>query len=72
MFVLVAIFLWHGYCYLKKYLVMILQAVLITSNGAWKLGGFGFATSTNQPVSDIANVQTFHYAVSIVYYLYRT
>lgn len=51
---------------------MILQAVLITSNGAWKLGGFGFATSTNQPVSDIANVQTFHYSVSIVYYLYGT
>ncbi|KAJ4713856.1 ARM repeat kinase family protein [Melia azedarach] len=36
------------------------ENVLITSNGAWKLGGFGFAISTDQPMSDS---QAFHYAV---------
>ncbi|CAI9754270.1 unnamed protein product [Fraxinus pennsylvanica] len=38
------------------------EAVLITSNGAWKLGGFGFAISTDQSSNDSANVQSFHYA----------
>lgn len=42
----------------------LLQTVLITSNGAWKLGGFGFAITTDQASSDSANVQSFHYAVS--------
>jgi hypothetical protein len=41
-----------------------LQNVLITSSGAWKLGGFGFAISTDQTSGDMANVQAFHYAVS--------
>ncbi|CAA3019573.1 SCY1 2 [Olea europaea subsp. europaea] len=38
------------------------EAVLITSNGAWKLGGFGFAISTDQSSNDSANVPSFHYA----------
>ncbi|KAL2497530.1 Protein kinase family protein with ARM repeat domain [Abeliophyllum distichum] len=38
------------------------EAVLITSNGAWKLGDFGFAISTDQSSNDSANVQSFHYA----------
>lgn len=38
------------------------ENVLITSNGAWKLGGFGFALSTDQAISDSSNVQAFHYA----------
>ncbi|XP_059449975.1 SCY1-like protein 2 A [Corylus avellana] len=38
------------------------ENVLITSSGAWKLGGFGFAISTDQISGDMANVQTFHYA----------
>lgn len=38
------------------------ETVLITSNGAWKLGGFGFAITTDQASSDSANVQSFHYA----------
>ncbi|CAI9757785.1 unnamed protein product [Fraxinus pennsylvanica] len=38
------------------------EAVLITSNGAWKLGSFGFAISTNQSSNDSAHVQSFHYA----------
>ncbi|KAJ0024168.1 hypothetical protein Pint_07044 [Pistacia integerrima] len=36
--------------------------VLITSSGAWKLGGFGFAITTDQASSDSSNVQAFHYA----------
>lgn len=48
---------------------LMVQTVLITSNGAWKLGGFGFSISTNQPPGDLANVPAFHYAVSISYYL---
>lgn len=42
----------------------LLQNILITSNGAWKLGGFGFAISTDQAISDSSNVLAFHYAVS--------
>ncbi|KAL3503926.1 hypothetical protein ACH5RR_033767 [Cinchona calisaya] len=38
------------------------ETILITSNGAWKLGGFGFAIPTDQSSSDSANVQAFHYA----------
>lgn len=38
------------------------ENVLITSSGAWKLGGFGFAISTDQTSGDMANVQAFHYA----------
>lgn len=38
------------------------EAVLITSNGAWKLGGFGFAISADQSSDDSAGVQAFHYA----------
>ncbi|XP_073137215.1 SCY1-like protein 2 A [Henckelia pumila] len=38
------------------------ESVLITSNGAWKLGGFGFAISTDQSSNDSANSQAFHYA----------
>ncbi|KAG8378548.1 hypothetical protein BUALT_Bualt08G0148400 [Buddleja alternifolia] len=38
------------------------ETVLITSNGAWKLGGFGFAISTDQSSNDSASMQAFHYA----------
>ncbi|EOY17147.1 Kinase family protein with ARM repeat domain isoform 2 [Theobroma cacao] len=38
------------------------ENILITSSGAWKLGGFGFAISTDQASNDLANVQAFHYA----------
>ncbi|XP_044511979.1 SCY1-like protein 2 [Mangifera indica] len=38
------------------------ENVLITSSGAWKLAGFGFAISTDQVGSDLSNVQAFHYA----------
>ncbi|OMO51547.1 hypothetical protein CCACVL1_29723 [Corchorus capsularis] len=38
------------------------ENILITSNGAWKLGGFSFAITTDQASSDLANVQAFHYA----------
>ncbi|EXC32462.1 SCY1-like protein 2 [Morus notabilis] len=38
------------------------ENVLITSSGAWKLAGFGFAVSTDQATSDTANLQPFHYA----------
>ncbi|KAG8487248.1 hypothetical protein CXB51_020579 [Gossypium anomalum] len=37
------------------------ENVLITSSGAWKFGGFGFATSTDKASGDCANVQAFHY-----------
>ncbi|MBA0729971.1 hypothetical protein Golax_025969 [Gossypium laxum] len=40
------------------------ENVLITSSGAWKFGGFGFATSTDKASGDCANVQAFHYGVS--------
>ncbi|KAK5832386.1 SCY1-like protein 2 B isoform X1 [Gossypium arboreum] len=36
------------------------ENVLITSSGAWKLGGFGFAISTDQASSD--SVKAFHYS----------
>lgn len=42
-----------------------LQNILITANGAWKLGGFGFAISTEQASGDFASVPAFHYAVSV-------
>ncbi|KAG4201381.1 hypothetical protein ERO13_A05G275400v2 [Gossypium hirsutum] len=38
------------------------ENVLITSHGAWKLGGFGFAISKDQASSDLTNVQAFHYS----------
>ncbi|CAI9117163.1 OLC1v1018509C1 [Oldenlandia corymbosa var. corymbosa] len=38
------------------------EAILITSNGAWKLGGFGFTIPTDQSTTDSSNVQAFHYA----------
>lgn len=38
------------------------ESILITSNGAWKLSGFGFAITTDQAISDSANMQSFHYA----------
>ncbi|KAE8715328.1 white-brown-complex ABC transporter family [Hibiscus syriacus] len=38
------------------------ENVLITSSGAWKLGGFGFAISTDQASSDLAIVKAFHYS----------
>nr|DAD21189.1 TPA_asm: hypothetical protein HUJ06_022652 [Nelumbo nucifera] len=38
------------------------ETVFITSSGAWKLGGFGFAVSADQTSGDVINVQTFHYA----------
>ncbi|XP_057972943.1 SCY1-like protein 2 A [Malania oleifera] len=38
------------------------ENVLITSSGAWKLAGFGFAISADQTSGDLANVQAFHYA----------
>lgn len=37
------------------------ESVLITANGAWKLGGFGFAITADQAASG-SNVQAFHYA----------
>ncbi|KAJ4829044.1 hypothetical protein Tsubulata_031702 [Turnera subulata] len=37
------------------------ENVLITSSGAWKLGGFGFTISTDQ-ASDLSSSQSFHYA----------
>lgn len=44
--------------------VYYLQNVLITSSGAWKLGGFGFAVAVDSNTGDMSNVQAFHYAVS--------
>ncbi|XP_027098466.1 uncharacterized protein [Coffea arabica] len=41
-----------------------LSTILITSNGACKLGAFGF-TPTGHSSSDSANVQAFHYAYII-------
>lgn len=38
------------------------ENVLITSNGAWKLAGFGFAIPADQTSSDMATMQAFHYA----------
>ncbi|KAK6937961.1 Protein kinase domain [Dillenia turbinata] len=36
--------------------------VLITSRGAWKLGGFGFAVSADRTSGDAAHMHAFHYA----------
>ncbi|XP_058095623.1 SCY1-like protein 2 B [Magnolia sinica] len=38
------------------------ETVYITSSGAWKLGGFGFAISAGQATSDLNTVQPFHYS----------
>ncbi|KAF7824946.1 SCY1-like protein 2 [Senna tora] len=38
------------------------ENILITTSGAWKLGGFGFAISAAQASGDSANMQPFHYA----------
>ncbi|KAM7511485.1 hypothetical protein LguiB_010360 [Lonicera macranthoides] len=38
------------------------ETVLITSNGAWKLCGFGFAVSADPSSTDLPNAQAFHYA----------
>lgn len=46
-----------------------LQNVLITSSGAWKLAGFGFATSADSSTGEMANVQAFHYAVREIFKL---
>lgn len=45
-------------------IVPLLQSILITSNGAWKLGGFGFAIPADQSSNDSGGMQAFHYAVS--------
>ncbi|XP_047325757.1 SCY1-like protein 2 A isoform X2 [Impatiens glandulifera] len=37
------------------------ESILITANGAWKLGGFGFAISADK-AADLNNAQIFHYA----------
>ena len=50
--------------FISYHVVYILQNVLITSSGAWKLAGFGFAISTDNTTGDTANSQAFHYAVS--------
>ncbi|GAB2271119.1 SCY1-like protein 2 A [Dionaea muscipula] len=38
------------------------RSILITASGSWKLGCFGFATSTDQASGDVAIAQAFHYA----------
>lgn len=38
------------------------ENVLITSSGAWKLGGFGFAISSDQASGDSSSLQPFHYS----------
>lgn len=43
---------------------LLYQAVFITSSGAWKLGGFGFAIPADQNSGDSSSIQSFHYAVS--------
>ncbi|KAG9446597.1 hypothetical protein H6P81_012725 [Aristolochia fimbriata] len=37
------------------------ETVFITSSGAWKLGGFGFAIPTDQASGDSSAMQHFHY-----------
>ncbi|ERN13896.1 SCY1-like protein 2 [Amborella trichopoda] len=37
------------------------EAVFITSNGAWKLGAFGFTIPADQNPGDLSTVQPFHY-----------
>ena len=46
-----------------EYKFYALQNVFITLSGAWKLGGFGFAISSQNP-GDSSNLHAFHYAVS--------
>ncbi|KAK9748953.1 hypothetical protein RND81_02G092400 [Saponaria officinalis] len=38
------------------------ESILITASGAWKLGGFGFAISSDQAAGGSSNVQAFHYS----------
>ncbi|XP_010063716.2 SCY1-like protein 2 [Eucalyptus grandis] len=38
------------------------ENVLITSSGAWKLGGFGLAISSDQASGDLSSLQSFHYS----------
>ncbi|KAL8167086.1 hypothetical protein V2J09_008585 [Rumex salicifolius] len=38
------------------------ESVLITASGAWKLGGFGFAISSDQASGDLAHTHAFHYS----------
>ncbi|KAL5571745.1 hypothetical protein UlMin_021342 [Ulmus minor] len=38
------------------------ENVLITSSGAWKLAGFGFAISTDHATGDMVNGQAFHFS----------
>ncbi|KAJ0960920.1 hypothetical protein J5N97_001176 [Dioscorea zingiberensis] len=42
-----------------------LQTVFITSTGAWKLGGFGFAISSDQASAGVTSMQPFHFAVKL-------
>ncbi|CDP11607.1 unnamed protein product [Coffea canephora] len=44
------------------------MTILITSNGACKLGAFGF-TPTGHSSGDSANVRAFHYAVSVNFHI---
>lgn len=63
-----------GICFINYayYLwILLLQTVFITSSGAWKLGGFGFAIPADQTSSDPTNVQPFHYAVSLFFNIHR-
>lgn len=39
------------------------QSVYITSSGAWKLAGFGFAINLDQPGADSAGSPAFHFPV---------
>uniref|UniRef100_A0A7N0ZZD7 Protein kinase domain-containing protein n=1 Tax=Kalanchoe fedtschenkoi TaxID=63787 RepID=A0A7N0ZZD7_KALFE len=38
------------------------ENTLITSSGAWKLAGFGFAISSDQTSNDLSNGQAFHFS----------
>lgn len=38
------------------------ETVFITSNGSWKLGGFGFALSVDQATGGLTSSQLFHYS----------
>lgn len=46
------------------------QTVFITSSGAWKLGGFGFAITVDQASGGSASMQSFHYPVSSSFLLW--
>jgi hypothetical protein len=41
-----------------------MKTVFITSSGAWKLSGFGFAIATDQVSGDTSTFQAFHFPVS--------